>query len=192
MSLLMTNIIRSKAPNVSMVAHDVKKHTLKAGQGAPGVGRWLYALPTAPFTKVANGPFKWGLQHRFGLAAPGAGHLCGKQLPAPNGGARHRLIILAVMLPGEQGVPGKSDTTESGIFLCNILKATGSTATSEQAMPLPRDSQPAARETRAVHTADTHVSEPHGTDIWIDVKVRREYGLGASNLSTLFDVPVHL
>ena len=60
---------------------NVNKHTLKAGQGAPGMGHWLYTLPTAPFTKVANGPFKWGLQHRFGLASPGAGHLCGKELP---------------------------------------------------------------------------------------------------------------
>ena len=85
-------------------------------------------------------------------------------------------------------------------------------ATSEQAMPLPRDSQPAARETRAVHTADIHISEPTGTDIWVDVRIgmakpdcsiakelarmeqeqRREYGLGPSNPSTLFDgvVPV--
>ena len=50
---------------------NVNKHTLKAGPGAPGTGHWLYALPTAPFTKVANGPFKWGLQHRLGLVAPG-------------------------------------------------------------------------------------------------------------------------
>ena len=48
---------------------NVNKHTLKAGQGAPGMGHWLYTLPTAPFIKVANGPFKWGLQRRFGLAA---------------------------------------------------------------------------------------------------------------------------
>ena len=34
-----------------------------------------WCLPKAPFTKVANGPFKWGLQHRVGLATPGAGHL---------------------------------------------------------------------------------------------------------------------
>ena len=47
----------------------------------PGMGHWLYTLPAAPLTKVANGPFKWGLQHRFGLASPCAGHLCGKQLP---------------------------------------------------------------------------------------------------------------
>ena len=33
---------------------NVNKHTLNAGQGAPGVGHWLYTLPTAPFTKVAN------------------------------------------------------------------------------------------------------------------------------------------
>ena len=33
-------------------------------------------------------------------------------------------------------------------------------AASEQAMPLPRDSQLAAQEARAVHTADIHISEP--------------------------------
>ena len=38
-------------------------------------------------------------------------------------------------------------------------------------MPLPRDSQLAAREARAVRTADIHTSEPNGTDIWIDVRV---------------------
>ena len=43
-------------------------------------------------------------------------------------------------------------------------KSTGAMATSEQAVPLPRNSQPAARETRAVHTADIHMSEPNGTD----------------------------
>ena len=79
-------------------------------------------------------------------------------------------------------------------------------------MPLPRDSEPAAREARAVHTADIHISEQNGTDIWVDVRVgvakpdcsvsqeltrmeqekRREYGQGPSNPSTLFDgvVPV--
>ena len=59
--------------------HNVNKHTytIKAGQGAPGMGHWLYTLPTGPFTN----PFKSGLQHRFGLAAPGARDLCAKQLP---------------------------------------------------------------------------------------------------------------
>ena len=71
-------------------------------------------------------------------------------------------------------------------------------------MPPPRDSQPAARETRAVRI---HVSELNGTDIWVDVRIgmakpdcsvpkelarmeqekRREYGLGPSNPGTLFD-----
>ena len=79
-------------------------------------------------------------------------------------------------------------------------------------MPLLRDSQPATRETRAVHTADTHISEPNGTDIWVDVRIGmakpdcsvpkelarmeqekcREYGLGPSNPSTLFDGVVPL
>ena len=97
-------------------------------------------------------------------------------------------------------------------FLVEYVKTTGAIATSEQAMLLPSDSQPAARETRAVHTADIHIFEPNGTDIWVDVRIgmakpdcsvpkelgrmeqekRREYGQGPSNPSTLFDgvVPV--
>ena len=81
-------------------------------------------------------------------------------------------------------------------------------ATSEQVMPLPRDSHLAAREARAVHTADIHISEPNGTDIWVDVRIgmakpdcsvpkestrmEQEKRRGPSNPSTLFDgvVPV--
>ena len=55
-------------------------------------------------------------------------------------------------------------------FLVEYTKTTGAIATSEQAMP-PRDSQPAAREARAVHIADRHISEPNGTDIWIAVRI---------------------
>ena len=97
-------------------------------------------------------------------------------------------------------------------FLVEYAKTTGAIATSEQAVPLPRDRQPAAQETRAVHMADIHISEPNGTDIWIDVKIGmakpdcsvpkelarmeqeklREYGQGPSNPNSLFDgvVPV--
>ena len=38
---------------------NVNMHTLKAGQGAPGMGHWLYTLPTAPFTK-------WRMDHSNG------------------------------------------------------------------------------------------------------------------------------
>ena len=47
-------------------------------------------------------------------------------------------------------------------FFVEYIRSTGAVATSEQAVPLPRDSQPAAREARA---AD-------GTDIWLDVEDR--------------------
>ena len=89
-------------------------------------------------------------------------------------------------------------------FLVEYTKSTGAVVTLEQAMPLPSDSRLAAREARAVHTAGTQKSEPNGTDIWFDVRVgidcslskelarmeqekHRDYGLGASNPSTLFD-----
>ena len=112
------------------------------------------------------------------------------------------------MWPGAQGNSSQSTQRLPG----RIYQNHSSIATSEQAMPLPWDSQPPARETRAVHTADIHISEPTGTDIWVDVRIgmgkpdccipkelarmeqekRREYGLGPSNPSTLFDgvVPV--
>ena len=49
---------------------------------------------------------------------------------------------------GMQGVPGKFATTGSET-LVEYIKSTGSVATSEQAMPLFRDSQLAACEVRA-------------------------------------------
>ena len=145
------------------------------------------------------------LQHRFGLAAPEAGHLCGKQLPG-----EAAVQGAAGSLRKARGLVRKA--CQAKFFLVECTKSTGAVATSEQAMPLPSDSQPAAREARAVHTADIHISEPSGTDVWLDIRVgvakpdcsllkelgrteqenRREYGLGASNSSTLFDgvVPV--
>ena len=84
-------------------------------------------------------------------------------------------------------------------------------------MPLPRNSQPAAHETRAVHTADIHICEADGTDVWLeplDIKIgmaksdcsipkelsrmgnekKREYGLEPPNPSALHEgvVPVIL
>ena len=162
--------------------------------------------PTAPFTKVANGPFKWGLQHRFGLASPGAGHLCGKQLPGAKQPCKAPLDAIGRHVAWCARRAREIRHNRLRDFLVEYVKPTGTIATSEQAMPLPRDSQPAAREARAVHTADIHVSEPNGTDTWVDIRVgmakpdcsvpkelarmeqekRREYGQGPSNPSTLF------
>ena len=77
----------------ALLAAHVNKHTLKAGQGAPGMGHWLYNLPTAPFTKVANGPFKWGLQHRFGLVRQGQDTFVESSFQVPNRSARNRWTI---------------------------------------------------------------------------------------------------
>ena len=176
------------------------------------MGHWLYTLATTPFSKVANGPFKRGLQHRFGFASPGAGHLCGKQLPGAKQPCKAPLDAIGRHVAWCARRARESRRNRMRDFLVEYVKTTGAIATSEQAMPLPRDSQPAARETRAVHTADIHISEPNGTDIWVDVRVgmakpncsvpkeitrmeqekRREYGQGSSNPRTLFDgvVPV--
>ena len=181
-------------------------------QWAPGMGHWLYALPTAPFTKVANGPFKWGLQHRFGLAVPGAGHLCGKQLPGARQPCKAPLDHLGRHVTWCARRAREIRHNRLRDLLVEYTKTTGTIAATEQAMPLSRDSQPAAREARAVHTADIHISEPNGTDIWIDVRIgmakpdcsvpkelarmekekRREYGQEPPNPNSLFDgvVPV--
>ena len=162
-------------------------------------------------TKVAKGLFKW-VYTDLGWPLLGQDAFVVSNYQVPNRRARHRLTIWGIMLPCAQGVPRKSDTIGSEIFSWNTPKRPGSIVTSQQAMPLRRDSQPAARETRAVHTADIRITEPNGTDIWVDVRVgvakpdcsvpeklarveqekRREYGIGTSNPSTLFDgvVPV--
>ena len=118
------------------------------------MGHWLYALPIAPFTKVANGPFKWGLQHRLGLAAPGTGRLCGKQLPGAKQPCKAPQDPLGRHVAWCARRAREIRHNRLRDFLVEYTKSTGAIATSEQAMTLPRDSQPAARETRAVHTAD--------------------------------------
>ena len=60
---------------------------------------------------------------------------------------------------------------QAACCLVRNTKTTGCIATSEQAKPLFRDSQSAAREARAVRTADLRILEPNGTDIWVDVRV---------------------
>ena len=94
-------------------------------------------------------------------------------------------------------------------FLVEYIESTGAVATSEQAMPLIRESQPEVQEGRAVHTADIHISEPNGTDIWLDIRIgvakpecsvpkelarmeQEKRDWGASDPSTVFDgiVPV--
>ena len=129
---------------------NVNKHTLKAGQGAPGMGHWLYTLPTAPFSKVAKGPFKRGLQHRLAWL-----HLERDKAPPDHIGRR-------VAWRARRARETRRNRLRN--FLVEYTKTTGAIATSEQAMPLPRDSQPAAWEARAVRTADIHISEPNGTD----------------------------
>ena len=161
---------------------------------------------------MANGPFKWGLQHRLGLAAPAAGHLCGKQLPGAKQLCKAPLDHLGRHVAWCARRAREIRHNRLRDFLVEHTRTTGAIATSEQAVPLPRDSQPAAQEARAVHTADIHISEPNGADIWIDVRIgmakpdcsvpkelarmeqekRGEYGQGPSNPNSLFDgvVPV--
>ena len=178
------------------VLASLPSNTLKAGTGAPGMGHWLYT-PTAPFTKVANGPFKWGLQHYVASNSW-----------EQNSRAGHRWTILGRHVAWCARRAKEIRHNRLRDFLLEYTKTTGAIATSEQAMPLPRDNHPATWETRAVHTVDIHISEPNGTDVRIGMakpdcnvpkelarmeqEKRREYGLGQANPSTLFDgvVPV--
>ena len=139
-----------------------------------------------------------------------AGHVCGKQLPGAKQPCKAPLDHLGrhVAWCARRAREIRHNRLRDSLVEC--AKTTGSIATSEQAMPLPRDSQPAAREACGVHMADIRISEPNGTDIWVDVRVgmassvpkelarmeqdkRREYGLGASNPSICSDgvVPVN-
>ena len=89
---------------------------------------------------------KWGLQHRFGLASPGAGHLCGKQLPGAKQPCKAPLDAIGRHVAWCAGRAREIRYNRLRDFLVECVKTTGAIATSEQAMPLPRHSQPAARE----------------------------------------------
>ena len=119
-----------------------------------------YTLPAAPFAKVANGPFKWGLQHRVGLAAPGAGHLCGKQRPGARQPWKAPLDLLGRHVAWRAWRAREIRHNRLRGILVVYTKTTGAVAASE-AIPLPRESQPAGREGCAVRTADVHISDPH-------------------------------
>ena len=43
-----------------------------------GQGAWLRCLPKTPATTLPDCVFRWGLQQRFGCAAPGAGRPCAR------------------------------------------------------------------------------------------------------------------
>ena len=150
-----------------------------------------------------------------GLASPGAGHLCGKQLrgakqpcKAPLDAIGRHVAWWRKACHGDttqqiEGFPGGA---------CQNHRRNSYLRASDALVPLPWDSQPAARDARVVHTTNIHISDPNGTDIWVDVRIgmakpdcsvpkeltrmeqekRREYGQGPSNPNTLFDgvVPV--
>ena len=104
------------------------------------MGHWLYTLPTTPFT---NGLFKWGLQRRFGLAAPGAGHLC-----------------------------GKSDTTSSETCYWNTPKPLEQLPHQNRPCHSPRTvSLQHGKPVLYTLLTDIHISEPNGMDIWTDVRI---------------------
>ena len=132
------------------VNKNTRTHTLK-------MGHWLYTLPTAPLNKSGN---TWLGSLRQGRDT------CRKQLP----GAK-QLCKAALNHLGRRVACREIRHNRLKDFLVEYTKTTGVVATSKQAMPQPRDSQPAAREARPVNTTNIHISEPNGTDIWIDVTI---------------------
>ena len=134
--------------------HNTRKHTFKAAQGAPGLGRWLYTLPTAPFTKVANGPFQWGLQ---------AGHLRGKQLPGARQPCKAPLDHLGRHVAWRSRRAMEIRHNRLRDFRVECTRSTGAVAASEQAMPLPIVSQQHVKHVLFI----LPVSEANGSDIWL-------------------------
>ena len=88
-----------------------------------------------------------GVTVGFGLKSPGAGHLCGKQFPGARQPCKAPLDAIGRHVAWCARRAREIRHNRLRDFLVEYVKTTGATATSEQAMPLPRDSQPAARET---------------------------------------------
>ena len=55
-----------------------------------GHGDWLHTLPGRWETTLLDPVFRWGLQHRLGFPAPGAGQKCGR---TPQGGKPCNAIL---------------------------------------------------------------------------------------------------
>ena len=60
-------------------------------------------------------------------------------------------------------------------LITKLARQAGLKATTEQAMLIPdqiqSDGQPAPGSVRPIHRADVHIIEPHGSKLWLDVKI---------------------
>ena len=139
-----------------------------------GHGDWLHTLPGRWETTLLDPVFKWGLQHRMGFPAPGAGFKCGR---TPQGGKPCNALLDD--FGRHAGLCNKGLYTRRHDLvrdhIAKVARQAGLTAQIEQKMLIPgqtqEDGEPAPGSVRPLHRADVHIIEPAGTEIWIDVRI---------------------
>ena len=139
-----------------------------------GQGDWLHSLPGRWSHTLHDNVFRWGLQQRLGMPAPGAGEPCGR---TPPGGKRcnHLLDPLArhAGLCNKGLYTRRHDRVRDHLAL--VARQAGLTAQVEQNMFVPgqtlEDGQPAPGSVRPIHRADLHIIEPSGSELWLDVRI---------------------
>ena len=139
-----------------------------------GHGDWLHTLPGRWETTLLDPVFRWGLQHRMGFPAPGAGQRCGR---TPQGGKPCNAIL--------DDIGRHAGLCNKGLYtrrhdqvrdhIAKVARQAGLTAQIEQKMLIPgqtqEDGEPAPGSVRPLHRADVHIIEPTGSEIWIDVRI---------------------
>ena len=139
-----------------------------------GHGDWLHTLPGRWETTLLDPVFRWGLQHRLGFPAPGAGQKCGR---TPQGGKPCNAILDD--FGRHAGLCNKGLYTrrhdQVRDHIAKVARQAGLTAQIEQKMLIPgqtqEDGEPAPGSVRPLHRADAHIIEPAGSEIWIDVRI---------------------
>ena len=139
-----------------------------------GHGDWLHTLPGRWETTLLNPVFKWGLQHRMGFQAPGAGFKCGR---TPQGGKPCNAILDE--FGRHAGLCNKGLYTRTTRCRARPHRKGGQTGRphspdrTEMLIPgqTQEDGEPAPGSVRPLHRADVHIIEPAGTEIWIDVRI---------------------
>ena len=139
-----------------------------------GHGDWLHTLPGRWETTLLDPVFRWGLQHRLGFPAPGAGQKCGR---TPQGGKPCNAILDD--FGRHAGLCNKGLYTrrhdQVRDHIAKVARQAGLTAQIEQKMLIPgqtqEDGEPAPGSVRPLHRADVHIIEPAGSEIWIDVRI---------------------
>ena len=130
-----------------------------------GSGEWLHCLPGKWETALLDPVFRLGLCQRSGYPAPG---------PRGKTARAHSRPLWATCGMLQQRAPHKKARSRQRTDH-KACRQAGLTATAEQAMLIPDqimpDGQPAPGSVRPIHTADVHIIEPQGSELWLDVKI---------------------